>query len=54
MFELYLKTPTQNGLIIREGIEKHNVWIEREDGEGGDFNKEKLLECLNAFYKEYF
>lgn len=54
MFILYLEAKGQDGLTIKNGCEKGNVWIERDDGEGGDFNKAKLLEVLNKFYKDNF
>jgi hypothetical protein len=39
---------------FRNGIESGCIWIECEDGEGGDFNQDALFETIRRFYDESF
>ena len=39
---------------LRPGMGKGRIWIECEDGEGGDFNQETLYYRIKKFYDEYF
>ncbi len=36
------------------GVEKGKVWIQCDDGEGGDFSEEKLEKLLDTFYTKEF
>ena len=45
--------PTE-GYIISVGRQEGRIWIERLDGEGGDFRAELLYACIDKFYKEHF
>ena len=39
---------------IKRGIMPGNIWLEREDGEGGDFDAAALYNHLGKFYDEHF
>lgn len=30
------------------------IWIERENGEGGEFDEEALFKVINKFFTKYF
>jgi hypothetical protein len=57
------KTNKLNGIVVRrgkmsiklrKGMSRGKIWIEREDGEGGDFSQEELYKTLEEFYNERF
>ena len=37
-----------------KGVTKGRVWIQREDGEGGEFDQDKVYEQLKKLYDEHF
>jgi len=39
---------------IRDGMAKGRVWIEKEDGEGGDFDQDELFMFIREFYNKRF
>lgn len=39
---------------IKKGIMEGKIWIECEDGEGGDFNQDELYQAIRKFYDERF
>lgn len=39
---------------IKTGIEKGKIWLETQDGEGGDFNQDELFSILEKFYNDRF
>ena len=43
-----------NFYLIRPGMRKGKIWIENQDGEGGDFSEIKLFGLLRRFFDENF
>lgn len=41
-------------LTLRQGMSEGMIWIELEDGEGGDFDASELFDLIMKFYKEKF
>lgn len=39
---------------FKPGVEPGNIWIEQDDGEGGDFAAAELEAAIVAFYRENF
>lgn len=35
-------------------FDEESLWIEKDDGEGGQFKESALAEVINKFYKENF
>jgi len=42
------------GKYILSRFDDETIWVQFEDGEGGQFSEEKLEETISAFYKENF
>ncbi len=42
------------GFIIKKGISDGRVWIERQSGEGGDFDAKEFYDLIERFYNERF
>ncbi len=54
--EITIRNPKKltEGYVISKGMDKDRVWIERLDGEGGDFRPQSFYDCIDKFYKENF
>ena len=51
---IYNPEDSTKNLIIKPGIQKGTIWIQREDGEGGEFSANDFYKVLNKFYNDNF
>jgi len=55
-FSLTITDPLdpKKNLTIEKGVTPDTIWINREDGEGGEFDLGRLYYLLDKFYDDNF
>jgi hypothetical protein len=51
--EITIKT-NEASFTLKKGITPERIWIERADGEGGDFSIKDILNLIDKYYCENF
>lgn len=54
-FELTIRNPNNlTEMYVISARDDLSIWLEKGDGEGGEFKTAKLFEVIDKFYKDNF
>lgn len=54
-FEFTIINPKKHTeMYVISKDKRGNLWIEKGDGEGGEFNEQKFYDAIDKFYKDNF